>query len=150
MKKYDFYLLALYICLITIFFIIGCGFQRQEYREKKKAMDYFEKIYQTPIKTVILQHTDAQFVVRGPGENHLVNGLEFSGSFDISFLNHFKISGDTLVFSEVKGNTETPGFFAIRNLSIYVANDIKVDTINAPHVKFERPIIKKNGVQDGI
>ena len=82
MKKYDFCLLALYVCLVVVFFVIAWGYDQTRRQERRKGIQYFEEIYRTPVKTVVFQDTDAAIVVDGAVQNQLENGLEFSGSFE--------------------------------------------------------------------
>ena len=76
MKKYDFCLLALYVCLVAVFFIVVWRYESRNIRERKEGMRYFEEIYRTPIKTVVFRNTDAVVMVYGAGKNCLENGLE--------------------------------------------------------------------------
>lgn len=132
MKKYDFYLLVLYVLPIIAFLMIASGFKRMESRELQKGVRYFEEIYRTPIKTVVLHST---MVNRTREETKRTeNGLEFIGSLDVKYLNCFKVSGDTLVVSERKG-------FGLQ---------LNVDTIHAPALKIECLSVEPERNQDGI
>lgn len=130
MKKYDVYLLVLYVLPIIAYLMIASGFKRMESRELKKGVRYFEEIYRTPIKTVVLHSTPVNWT--GEETKRTENGLEFIGSLDVKYLDCFKVSGDTLVVSERK-------WFGLR---------LNVDTINAPGLKIER--VKSERNQDGI
>jgi hypothetical protein len=145
MKKYDFCLLALYVCLVVVFFVIAWGYDQTRRQERRKGIQYFEEIYRTPVKTVVFQDTDAAIVVDGAVQNQLENGLEFSGSFDVRYAACFKISGDTLVFSG--GRSKHDGSYPdIRNLKLHVTRHIRVDTINAPNVRIERTLTEQDGI----
>ena len=150
MKKYDFCLLALYVCLVAVFFIVVWRYESRNIRERKEGMRYFEEIYRTPIKTVVFRNTDAVVMVYGAGKNCLENGLEFSGSFDVRYADCLKISGDTLVFSEKPGEVKKSEYPNIYNLKLHIADHIRVEIINAPHVKIERQGGGQNRNQDGI
>ncbi|MDE5612211.1 MAG: hypothetical protein K2I90_09385 [Odoribacter sp.] len=130
MKKYDVYLLMLYVLPIIAFLMIASGFKRMESRELKKGVRYFEEIYRAPIKTVVLHSTPVNRT--GEGTTRTENGLEFIGSLDVKYLDCFKVSGDTLVVSERK-------WFGLR---------LNVDTIKAPGLKIER--VEAERSQDGI
>ena len=132
MKKYDFYLLVLYVLPIIAFLMIASGFKRLESRELKKGVRYFEEIYRTPIKTVVLHSTPVCWT--GEGTKRTENGLEFIGNLDVKYLDCFKVSGDTLVISERR-------WFGLQ---------LNVDTINAPGIKIERLSVEPERNQDGI
>lgn len=152
MKKYDFYLLVLYIIPVIVFLIVCYGFYRHDLNAKRQAIAYFEKIYQVPVKTVVFENTNAICSVQGLGPNSAItNGVEFSGSLDTRFQDNFSISGDTLRIGDgVTNFVSTPGHNTIYNLNLYVSDDIKVDTINAPNIVIERPEILRDTVQHGI
>lgn len=147
MKKYDFCLVALYVCIVMVFGGIVWNYSSAERQKRRKVIQYFEEIYRTPVKTVVFRNTNAAVVVYGAGPNHLENGLEFSGGFDVSYVDCLKISGDTLVFS---GHPDDSGYPVIRGLKLHAATHIQVDTINAPNVRIERMLTEQDGNEDGI
>lgn len=126
MKKYDLLLLGLFILGVFVFLTILFVNKKMVIKERKAVIAQFEKIYQVPVKTVLIRNTNVQFTVRDANKQlNSQNGIEFSGELDCSDIPCFKILRDTLLIENAKG-----AFV----LSLWKMNDVKVDTVNAPNV----------------
>lgn len=128
MKKCDLLLLVLFILPVFVFLTFGVIYDRVSMRGKKVAIAQFEKIYQVPVKMVLLRNTNAHLIVKDVDkQENSQNDIEFTGYLDCSDVPHFKISGDTLL---IEG--EVKDF----DLELLKMNGVKVDTVNAPNVTY--------------
>lgn len=128
MKKCDLFLLGLFILPVFILLTFIAIYERMAMLEKEAAMTQLEKIYQVPIKTVLLRNTNARLVVKDVDkQQNSQNDIEFTGYLDCSDIPHFKISGDTLL---IEGEVED------FDLKLLKMNGVKVDTVNAPNVTY--------------
>ena len=135
MKKYDFYLVVLYVFPVVLCLMILCGFKRMEKRKLAEGVRYFEEIYRTPVKTVVLRHPHVEVNRTGKEGCRTENGLEFVGNLDVKYLDCFKVSDDSLVISGDRRQ------FVLQ---------LNVDTTKAPMLKIERWQTESERNQDGI
>lgn len=147
MKKYDLFLLGLFILPVLIGFTIITIYEGTKTREIKAAIVQFEKIYQVPVNTVLIRNTNVRIIVRDANKQlNSQNNIEFSGSMACSYVSEFEISGDTLVI----GGEFNP---EAADLILWKTDGVKVDTVNAPNIVYpsvqtittERTVI--NGIE---
>ena len=143
MKKDDLLLLGLYVLFLpVVFMVIGC-MKKAEVKLKLEAMARVEKLYEAPVKNILIKNTTASIKIEVVDQLVNPNGFEFRGGLHISNVENFKISGDTLV---IEGKLRNSSFWVM----LQTTRDIKVDTVNAPNVNLVLPEILKDSIQDGL
>lgn len=143
MKKDDLLLLALYLLLLPAFFMMVSYMKKAETLPKLEAKAYVEKLYQTPVKSVLIKNTDASIRVEYADQLGRSNGFQLKGSLDVGDVKNLKIAGDTLL---IEGDFQPENFLLI----LQKAGNVSVDTKNAPGVSGLEPEVLKDTLQDGL
>lgn len=126
MKKYDLFLVVLYILPAIIMMSIGISaISHPRSLDKEEADFYFADLQKQTVNTVVIRGTDLELTVI---KKSLASGCDFElgGAMSIHYVSDFRISGDTLFIGD--RNIES------RDLKLQVADHVQVDTIHAPNV----------------
>ena len=129
MKKYDLFLLLLYILpVITVVYLYSAFEQPRQYAQEK-AKTYFDALQNSEIQTVVVRNTNVDLIVVRESR-YLGKKLEISGNLSLESTPAFRVSGDTLYI----GDQEIDSRF----LKLQVADEVKVDTLGAPNIIFTK------------
>ncbi len=131
MKKYDLFLLGLYVLLFLamVGFVYSLFFQEKQNEIRTGA--YIKELYGKPVKAVVIRDTPLDITIREVEtlSNGAKHGFELKGRMWTKSAKLFKNHADTLVIAGENGAGAT-------QLTLFLTPSVKLDTIiNAPNVK---------------
>lgn len=129
MKKYDLILLALYLLPVIILTVTLQAVIKPVFKARFEAKEYFQNLYQQSVNQVVIRDVNFPLEVRGKELLRHHKRFNFVGNLSVKDVACFQVSGDTLYIQGKNGHGQT-------DLVLYKADDVQVDTINAPKVTF--------------
>lgn len=130
MKKYDFILLGLYILPVLVLIISMWTYKQVYFNSNEKSLEYITELYMKPVTQVVIRNTDVKYrVIRDSTRKiDFAGRFELKGRYDRQVINQIKVSGDTLL---LEGDFRT----VYDKVSLYIGDQVKVDTVNAPETQ---------------
>lgn len=130
MKKYDFILLGLYILPVLVLVISMWTYKQVYFNSNKKSLEYITELYMKPVTQVVIRNTDVKYrVIRDSTRKiDFAGRFELKGRYDRQVIDQIKVSGDTLL---LEGDFRT----VYDKVSLYIGDQVKVDTVNAPETQ---------------
>ncbi len=130
MKKYDFILLGLYILPVLVLIISMWTYKQVYFNSNKKSLEYITELYMKPVTQVVIRNTDVKYrVIRDSTKKiDFAGRFELKGRYDRQVIDQIKVSGDTLL---LEGDFRT----VYDKVSLYIGDQVKVDTMNAPETQ---------------
>ena len=127
MKKYDFILLGLYILPVLVLIISMWTYKQVYFNSNEKSLEYITELYMKPVTQVVIRNTDVKYrVIRDSTRKiDFAGRFELKGRYDRQVIDQIKVSGDTLL---LEGDFRT----VYDKVSLYIGDQVKVDTVNAP------------------
>lgn len=145
MKKYDLLLVGLYMLPVLVFVVTAFVFFKMGEHRQKETLDYVMRLYQTPINTVEIRDTGGKLkVIRDSAHQFDFRAkVEFQGSlYNDAMGSAIRVSGDTLKIGDFN-------YFG-KSVTLYVGEEVKVDTINCTEVELIHIPVQKDTIQDGL
>lgn len=145
MKKYDLLLVGLYVLPVLLFFVFFTAYFSMGKNRQKEALEYVMQLYQTPIHTVMIKDFGGKLkVVRDSTHQFDFRAkVEFQGSlYNDAMGSTISVSGDTLKISDFD-------YFG-ESVTLYVGEEVKVETINSTGVELVNFPVQKDMIQDGF
>lgn len=130
MKKYDFILLGLYILPVLVLIISMWTYKQVYFNSNQKSLEYITELYMKPVTQVVIRNTDVKYrVIRDSTRKiDFAGRFELKGRYDRQVIDQIKVSGDTLL---LEGDFGT----VYDKVSLYIGDQVKVDTVNAPETQ---------------
>lgn len=130
MKKYDFILLGLYILPVLVLIISMWTYKQVYFNSNQKSLEYITELYMKPVTQVVIRNTDVKYrVIRDSTRKiDFAGRFELKGRYDRQVIDQIKVSGDTLL---LEGDFRT----VYDKVSLYIGDQVKVDTVNAPETQ---------------
>lgn len=130
MKKYDFILLGLYILPVLVLIISMWTYKQVYFNSNEKSLEYITELYMKPVTQVVIRNTDVKYrVIRDSTKKiDFAGRFELKGRYDRQVIDQIKVSGDTLL---LEGDFRT----VYDKVSLYIGDQVKVDTVNAPETQ---------------
>lgn len=130
MKKYDFILLGLYILPVLVLIISMWTYKQVYFNSNEKSLEYITELYMKPVTQVVIRNTDVKYrVIRDSTRKiDFAGRFELKGRYDRQVIDQIKVSGDTLL---LEGDFRT----VYDKVSLYIGDQVKVDTVNAPETQ---------------
>ena len=130
MKKYDFILLGLYILPVLVLIISMWTYKQVYFNSNEKSLEYITELYLKPVTQVVIRNTDVKYrVIRDSTRKiDFAGRFELKGRYDRQVIDQIKVSGDTLL---LEGDFRT----VYDKVSLYIGDQVKVDTVNAPETQ---------------
>ena len=130
MKKYDFILLGLYILPVLVLIISMWTYKQVYFNSNEKSLEYITELYMKPVTHVVIRNTDVKYrVIRDSTRKiDFAGRFELKGRYDRQVIDQIKVSGDTLL---LEGDFRT----VYDKVSLYIGDQVKVDTVNAPETQ---------------
>lgn len=130
MKKYDFILLGLYILPVLVLIISMWTYKQVYFNSNEKSLEYITELYMKPVTQVVIRNTDVKYrVIRDSTRKiDFAGRFELKGRYDRQVIDQIKVSGDTLL---LEGDFRTE----YDKVSLYIGDQVKVDTVNAPETQ---------------
>lgn len=130
MKKYDFILLGLYILPVLVLIISMWTYKQVYFNSNQKSLEYITELYMKPVTQVVIRNTDVKYrVIRDSTRKiDFAGRFELKGRYDRQVIDQIKVSGDTLL---LEGDFRTE----YDKVSLYIGDQVKVDTVNAPETQ---------------
>ena len=130
MKKYDFILLGLYILPVLVLIISMWTYKQVYFNSNEKSLEYITELYMKPVTQIVIRNTDVKYrVIRDSTKKiDFAGRFELKGRYDRQVIDQIKVSGDTLL---LEGDFRT----VYDKVSLYIGDQVKVDTVNAPETQ---------------
>lgn len=130
MKKYDFILLGLYILPVLVLIISMWTYKQVYFNSNEKSLEYITELYMKPVTQVVIRNTDVKYrVIRDSTRKiDFAGRFELKGRYDRQVIDQIKVSGDTLLL-------ESDFRTVYDKVSLYIGDQVKVDTVNAPETQ---------------
>ena len=130
MKKYDFILLGLYILPVLVLIISMWTYKQVYFNSNEKSLEYITELYMKPVTQVVIRNTDVKYrVIRDSTRKiDFAGRFELKGRYDRQVIDQIKVSCDTLL---LEGDFRT----VYDKVSLYIGDQVKVDTVNAPETQ---------------